>query len=81
MEDGELELIVIEKMSLSKLLELFTSIGLGKHIDHDHFIYRKVKRVSLKADKEMHIDIDGEKGPLLPKTIQVVPGAIQIITK
>lgn len=80
-EDGELELIVIEKMSLSKLLELFTSIGLGKHIDHDHFIYRKVKRVSLNADKEMHIDIDGEKGPLLPKTIQVVPGAIQIITK
>ena len=78
--DGLLELAVIEEMTISKLLELFRTIGLGKHIDHDHFIYRHGKKITVEADKSMHVDIDGEKGPRLPQTIEVVPGAIQLIT-
>ena len=78
--DGILELAVIEEMTISKLLELFRTIGLGKHIDHDHFIYRHGKKITVEADKSMHVDIDGEKGPRLPQTIEVVPGAIQLIT-
>ena len=80
-KDGLLELTVIEEMSMAKLFELFRTIGLGKHIDHDHFIYRHGKKITLRADKPMHVDIDGEKGPCLPQTIEVVPGAVQLITK
>lgn len=80
-KDGLLELMVIEEMSMAKLFELFRTIGLGKHIDHDHFIYRHGKKITLRADTPMHVDIDGEKGPCLPQTIQVVPGAVQLITK
>ena len=80
-KDGLLELAVIEEMSMTKLFELFRTVGLGKHIDHDHFIYRHGKKITLRADKPMHVDIDGEKGPCLPQTIQVVPGAVQLITK
>ncbi|MDY3118379.1 MAG: diacylglycerol kinase family lipid kinase [Peptoniphilus sp.] len=79
--DGLLELTIIEEMSMSKLLELFRTIGLGKHTDHDHFIYRHGKEITLRADKAMSVDIDGEKGPALPQTIKVVEGAIQLITK
>lgn len=78
--DGLLELAVIEEMTMSKLLDLFRTIGLGKHIDHDHFIYRHGKKITIRADKSMHVDIDGEKGPRLPQTIEVVPGGIQLIT-
>ena len=80
-KDGLLELMVIEEMSMAKLFELFRTVGLGKHIDHDHFIYRHGKKITLRADTPMHVDIDGEKGPCLPQTIQVVPGAVQLITK
>lgn len=80
-KDGLLELAVIEEMSMTKVFELFRTIGVGKHIDHDHFIYRHGKKITLRADKPMHVDIDGEKGPCLPQTIQVVPGAVQLITK
>lgn len=80
-KDGLLELAVIEEMSMAKVFELFRTIGLGKHIDHDHFIYRHGKKITLRADTPMHVDIDGEKGPCLPQTIQVVPGAVQLITK
>lgn len=80
-KDGLLELAVIEEMSMTKVFELFRTVGLGKHIDHDHFIYRHGKKITLRADKPMHVDIDGEKGPCLPQTIQVVPGAVQLITK
>lgn len=80
-KDGLLELAVIEEMSMTKVFELFRTIGLGRHIDHDHFIYRHGKKITLRADKPMHVDIDGEKGPCLPQTIQVVPGAVQLITK
>ena len=80
-KDGLLELAVIEEMSMAKLFELFRTIGLGKHINHDHFIYRHGKKIELRADTPMHVDIDGEKGPCLPQTIQVVPGAVQLITK
>lgn len=80
-KDGLLELAVIEEMSMAKLFELFRTVSLGKHIDHDHFIYRHGKKIELRADKPMHVDIDGEKGPCLPQTIQVVPGAVQLITK
>ena len=80
-KDGLLELAVIEEMSMAKVFELFRTVGLGKHIDHDHFIYRHGKKITLRADTPMHVDIDGEKGPCLPQTIQVVPGAVQLITK
>ena len=80
-KDGLLELMVIEEMSMAKVFELFRTIGLGKHIDHDHFIYRHGKKITLRADTPMHVDIDGEKGPCLPQTIQVVPGVVQLITK
>lgn len=80
-KDGLLELMVIEEMSMAKVFELFRTVGLGKHIDHDHFIYRHGKKITLRADTPMHVDIDGEKGPCLPQTIQVVPGAVQLITK
>lgn len=79
--DGLLELTVIEEMSMAKVFELFRTIGVGKHLDHDHFIYRHGKKITLRADKPMHVDIDGEKGPCLPQTIEVVPGAVQLITK
>lgn len=80
-KDGLLELAVIEEMSMAKVFELFSTIGVGKHLDHDHFIYRHGKKITLRADTPMHVDIDGEKGPCLPQTIQVVPGAVQLITK
>ena len=80
-KDGLLELAVIEEMSMAKVFELFSTIGVGKHLDHDHFIYRHGKKITLRADKPMHVDIDGEKGPCLPQTIEVVPGAVQLITK
>ncbi|VEJ36204.1 Diacylglycerol kinase [Aedoeadaptatus ivorii] len=78
-KDGLLEVIAIEEMPFPKMIELITAIGVGKHTEHEHFLYFKTDKVTISADRALRIDIDGEPGPHLPQTVEVVAGGVPMI--
>ncbi|KAB3530351.1 YegS/Rv2252/BmrU family lipid kinase [Alkaliphilus pronyensis] len=78
-DDGLLDLIVIENTNLIDVASLFFLIIKGNHINHPSIKYMQVKEFTIESDSEVAVDIDGEMGGRLPMTFKVIKSAIPII--
>lgn len=79
--DGYLDVLILKGISSSEILEIGPSILSGKHIDHDKVIYLKTKEITISTDKELIVDVDGERAGKLPMTFKVLDKAITLIVK
>lgn len=79
--DGYLDVVILKGISTSDILEIGPSILSGKHIDHDKVIYLKTKEITISTDKELIVDVDGERAGKLPMTFKVLDKAISLIVK
>lgn len=78
-QDGLLDLIIIKKCSVTDLVALSKDYILKKHANSPFIAYFQAKKIEICSKQEVVIDIDGEKGSMLPVTIQVVNQAINIL--
>lgn len=76
--DGLLDVIIVKKSDVPDLANIFFSIFSGEHINHPNVIYFKSKKIKLSSLEEVHIDIDGEYGGVLPATFEVISEAFRI---
>ena len=78
--DGLLDLCIYKCSSKVHLVK-HSLMTLLKHHAHRHdVIYRQVKNVHISSDGEdIKTEIDGDPGPALPVSIEVVPGAIKVM--
>lgn len=76
--DGLLDVLIIKKSDVPELANIFFNILRGDHINHPNIIYFKTKDITIKSDKEIAIDIDGEYGGKLPANFKVYPKAMKI---
>lgn len=76
--DGVFDVIIVEEMGLSELMELLADIGRGDHINNKRIKYFKTKRLELSSDERINIDVDGEKEGQLPAVVEVIKNAIRI---
>lgn len=79
--DGYLDVLILKGINSSEILEIGPSILSGKHIDHDKVIYLKTKEITISTDKELIVDVDGERAGKLPMTFKVLDKAITLIVK
>jgi diacylglycerol kinase (ATP) len=79
-DDGKLDLLVINKCRIAELVSLFLRIMSGSHINHRHVIYMQAKDLVIEAAAEVESDLDGELGPRLPLTISTVTNKIRIFS-
>lgn len=77
--DGYLDVLIFKGIRISDVPELFASLMGGKHVDHNKVKYLKTKKIKIKADKELTIDVDGEKASTLPMTFKVLENKLKII--
>ena len=77
--DGLLDVVIIKKSGVQDLANIFINIFSGEHINHPNVLYFKSKKVELKSDQDIPIDLDGEYGGKLPATFEIVPNAFRII--
>ncbi|MFW6389760.1 MAG: YegS/Rv2252/BmrU family lipid kinase [Halanaerobiales bacterium] len=84
LNDGLLDFIGIKYRGLHKLPALFMQILQGEHLTNPDIIYFQDKYFEIEyldsVKKNYYSDIDGERGPQLPLTINVEHHAIKMYT-
>ena len=79
MDDGMLDVCLIREIDKLKLLSLFPTVYLGRHLDLRESEYSKAESARLETETPCDIYADGEYVCATPAEIRVVPNALQVI--
>ena len=79
LDDGLLDLFLVEGRSLPKILYAFTKIFGNKTMTIDKIAYRQLKKVVIKTDKPIAIELDGEVPGVTDVEIHVLPGILPLL--
>lgn len=77
LDDGMLDVVIINPISKLGLLKVFPKLYKGTHITHPCYEHHRVKTVSLSSPGIVAYG-DGERIGPLPMTISVCPGALRV---
>lgn len=77
--DGLIHCMIIKNVALPKLVQLATSILKGDHLDDPSIEYIQSTQLSIRADKQLPANIDGDEGEKLPLDFQVLKGHLDAI--
>jgi diacylglycerol kinase (ATP) len=82
LDDGRLDLVIVERMPKAKLLGLFPRVYGGSHIGHRAVRSLRIRSASLRADRPLTFFADGE--PLMSvarngSRIEVRPAALSVV--
>ncbi|MDO5301498.1 MAG: diacylglycerol kinase family lipid kinase [Tissierellia bacterium] len=78
-DDGKLDVIVIEEMKIPDALRLLDDLRRGKHTENEKVHYFQTAAFTVESDREIPVDIDGEEGGRLPLKIRVLERALTIV--
>lgn len=81
LSDGLLDVLVVKKMDPLDVVPLLGKLMVGEHINSDNVIYFQSDKIIINSvDKEhVRLDLDGEKGPLLPCKVECIPSVITLV--
>lgn len=77
-DDGLLDVAVINPVSKAKLIRVFPQLYKGTHVTLPEFEMHRVRKVRLECEGIVAYG-DGERLGPLPRTVQVHPGALQVL--
>lgn len=77
-DDGKLDLLIVNKCSISELMGLFISIFAGRHTSSSHIRHLQATEIYIECDEEVESDLDGELGPRLPLAITTVTNKLKV---
>jgi diacylglycerol kinase (ATP) len=78
MDDGLLDVIVVQPLSRTAFVRLYPRVYRGAHVDDPRVTVRQVKRVRIVSEGIVGY-ADGERFGPLPLTCEVVPGALRVL--
>ncbi len=79
LDDGKLEICVVEAMAKSRLLRLFPSVFSGRHLDLPEVRYFQADRLRIETEKPSEVYADGEYVCVTPVEIAVERAALKVI--
>lgn len=77
-DDGALDIFIVNKISRLELLKVFPRVYTGDHITHPAVEFIKAKKISLTPAVPMPAYSDGEPVGQAPISAEVVPGALRV---
>ncbi len=77
LDDGLLDVTVVGPISKTRFVRVFPTVYRGTHVVNPAVTVRRARRVTLAAEG-VTAYADGERVAVLPVTVDVVPGALQI---
>jgi diacylglycerol kinase (ATP) len=80
-DDGRLDVTVVEHTSRARLLRLFPTIYRGTHIRHHGVHTFTATTVTVEAADGLPASADGEVFAVTPVTIDAVPGAVEFLSR
>lgn len=75
--DGRLDVLILDELSLPTFIRVFPRVFSGGHVTHPAVRIIRGQRVLLEAP-DVVAYADGERVGPLPRTIEIVPGALRI---
>lgn len=79
-EDGLLDVIIIKACMIKDMINLFIKVLRGEHLeDTPGIIYFKTDKLEIHCDENIVTDIDGERGPDFPLSIECVRGGLKVL--
>ena len=79
LDDGLLDLLMVERRSRLKILRAFPLIYSGRHLDQSGIKYVKAAAISIKTDRPIFIELDGEVPGYTDVSLSVLPGALPLL--
>lgn len=77
-DDGKLDLLIVNKCNLPELMSLFISFLKGIHCNSKYVTCLQAENIYIECLEEVESDLDGELGPKLPLTIKIIPNKIKV---
>jgi len=81
--DGKLDLCIVKKVEPMNVLPLFSQLQSGKHVNNPATEYRQVSSLKVYSEDpevKFPLDHDGEAGGNIPMSVEVIKGALRLIT-
>lgn len=78
-DDGLLDVFIVEPLSRTAFLRLFPKVFAGGHVGHPKVRIERAKHVRIEADGIVAYG-DGERFGALPMDVEVVPGALRVLS-
>ncbi len=79
-DDGLLDVVIFEKASHTDLIQIFTGVFNGQHVNHPKVKYFQTNNITIESlDKKLVMDVDGELGGNMPIHISSENKAIKIL--
>ena len=78
-DDGLVDVLVVGPLSIPRLLAVFPKVFQGQHVTHPAVTIKRARRVRLSTPGIVAY-ADGERFGALPLDLEVVPGALEVLT-
>ncbi len=79
--DGRIDMLLIKDPSFFEMFSMASSVLVGETVENEKAFYRSGSHIELRAKgKEMSFSFDGECVGHMPKTIEVEPKALRVVT-
>lgn len=79
LDDGKLDLCVIEGMNAFKLFCLFPTVFFGRHLGIKQVRYEQTESIRIETEHPIDVYADGEPVGQTPAEFSVAPGALKVI--
>ncbi|MCY6483182.1 YegS/Rv2252/BmrU family lipid kinase [Clostridium aestuarii] len=78
--DGLFDVIIFKAGMIKDIITLFVKMLRGEHLEgFNGLIYFKTNKLKIECDENIVTDIDGERGPDFPITIECIPGGLKVL--
>jgi diacylglycerol kinase (ATP) len=78
-DDGLLDIILIQERSAAELALLAAQVALGKHLSSNAIVFRRAAKVTVNSKPGMWFNVDGELVGNDPAKFEVLPRALQFV--
>lgn len=79
LDDGLLDVVVVKAATLGALAGFASLCILGKHLDHELVVHRRVTSLEVRSDPPMPFNVDGELVGETPLDVALHPRALQVL--
>lgn len=77
--DGRLDLVSVGDLSRPALLKRLPLVYAGLHLGQSGVHHRLVRRVEVRSEETVYLNVDGEAVGTLPAVFEILPGAVPFI--
>ncbi|MDQ0351880.1 diacylglycerol kinase (ATP) [Alkalibacillus filiformis] len=70
LNDGYFDLLILKSTNIAEFVMLANKALKGNHIHDDNIIYTHAKKVTVEAEEDVQVNLDGEYGGKLPGTFE-----------